>query len=111
MLQSSLLSNASKHFALNNTKVGMLGDFDLEPYYTASAPKLVKQYFNTVYIYKTSRVCWYNPLYIMRFFQLVPWKHESVGRVLSGHQLGKPSDVRRIISTHEGSFVFIIHPT
>ena len=32
----------------------------------------------------------------MRFSQLVPWKHQSVGRVLSGHQLGKPSDVRRI---------------
>ena len=44
----------------------------------------------------------------MRFSQLVPWKHESVGRVLSGHQLGKPSDVRWIMSTHEGSFVFII---
>ena len=24
--------------------------------------------------------------------QLVPWKHESVGRVLSGHQVGKPSE-------------------
>ena len=47
----------------------------------------------------------------MRFSQLMPWKHESVGRVLSRHQLGKLSDVRRIISTHEGSFVFIIHPT
>ena len=32
-------------------------------------------------------------------------------RVLSGHQLGKPSNVRWIITTHEGSFVFIIHPT
>ena len=30
---------------------------------------------------------------------------------VSGHQLGKPSNVRWIISTHEGSFVFIIHPT
>ena len=30
---------------------------------------------------------------------------------LSGHQQGKLSDVRQIISTHEGSFVFIIHPT
>ena len=30
---------------------------------------------------------------------------------LSGHQLGKASDVWWIISTHEGSFVFIIHPT
>ena len=48
---------------------------------------------------------------LRRFAQLVPWKHESVGRVLAGHQLGKPSDVLRIISTHEGSFVFIIHPT
>ena len=47
----------------------------------------------------------------MRFSRLVPWKHESIGRVLSGHQLGKPSDVRWIMSTHEGSFVFIIHPT
>ena len=46
----------------------------------------------------------------MWFSQMVPWKHESVGRVLSGHQLGKPSDVRRILSTHESSFVFIIHP-
>ena len=27
------------------------------------------------------------------FLQLVPWKHESVERVLSGHQLGNPSDV------------------
>ena len=53
----------------------------------------------------------YNPQYIMRFSRLVPWKHESVGRVLSGHQLGKPSDVRGIMSTHEGSFVFIIHAT
>ena len=52
-----------------------------------------------------------NPPYIMRFSQLVLWKHESVGRVLSGHQQGKPSDVRWIISTLEGSFVFIIHPT
>ena len=43
----------------------------------------------------------YNPLYVTRFSQLVPWKHESVGRLLSGHQLGKPSDVRQIISTHE----------
>ena len=42
---------------------------------------------------------------------MVPWKHESVEGVLSGHQLGKPSDVRQIISTHEGSFVFTIHPT
>ena len=32
-------------------------------------------------------------------------------RVLSGHPLGKPNDVLRIISTHEGSFIFIIHPT
>ena len=29
----------------------------------------------------------------MRFSQLVPWKHESVGQVLSEHQLGYPSDV------------------
>ena len=27
----------------------------------------------------------------MRFSQLVPWQHESVRRVFSGHQLGKPS--------------------
>ena len=27
----------------------------------------------------------------MRFSQLVPWKHESVGQVLLGHPLGKPS--------------------
>ena len=54
-------------------------------------------------------MCWYNPPYIMRFSQQVPWKHESA---LSGPQLGKPlSDVRWIISTHEGSFVFIIHPS
>ena len=31
--------------------------------------------------------------YIKRFSQLVPWKHESVGQVLSGHQLGKPSKI------------------
>ena len=37
----------------------------------------------------------------MRFSQQVPWKHESVRRVLSEHQLGKPSDVRRIMSTHD----------
>ena len=43
----------------------------------------------------------------MRFSQLVP---ESVRRVLSGRQLGKPSDVLRIMSTLEASFVFIIHP-
>ena len=30
--------------------------------------------------------------------RLVPWKHESIEQV-SGHQLGKPSDVWRIIST------------
>ena len=47
----------------------------------------------------------------MRFSQLVPWKHKSVGAVLSGHQLGKPSDIRLIMSTQKGSFVFIIHPT
>ena len=62
-------------------------------------------------LYKTIRVYWYNPPYIMRFSQLVPWKHEFVGRVFSGHQLGKPSDVWWIISTHESSFVFIIHQT
>ena len=33
---------------------------------------------------------------------------QSVGRMLSRHQLGEPSDVRRIIPTHVGSFVFII---
>ena len=38
---------------------------------------------------------------------MVPWKHESVGRVLSGHQLRKPSDVRQIISTHEGSLYLL----
>ena len=48
-------------------------------------------------------MCWYNPRYIMRFSQLVNWKQESIGRVLSGHQLGKPSDVQRIMSTHSGS--------
>ena len=48
---------------------------------------------------------------IMRFSQVVSWKHESEGRVLSGHQLRKPSDVLLIMSTHKGSFVFIIHPT
>ena len=42
--------------------------------------------------------------------QLLPWKQESVGLVLSGYQLGKPSDERWIMSTHEGSFVFIILP-
>ena len=34
-----------------------------------------------------------------------------VGRVVSGHQLGKPSDVPQILLTYEGNFVFIIHPT
>ena len=43
--------------------------------------------------------------------QLVPWKLESVERVLLGHQLGRPSDVPWIMSTHGGSFVFIIHPS
>ena len=43
----------------------------------------------------------------MRFCQLVPWKHESVGQVLSGHQLGKLSDVRQIISTHKGSLYLL----
>ena len=60
--------------------------------------------------YIRSDIIIYNPSYITRFSLLVPWKHESVGLVLSGHQLRKPSDVFRIISTHEGSFVFIIHP-
>ena len=46
-----------------------------------------------IYIHKTTRMCWYNPLYIKRFFQLVNWKQESVGWVLAGHLLGKPSDV------------------
>ena len=41
----------------------------------------------------------------MRFSQLVPWKHESVGRVLSEHKLGKPSDVGRIMSTQEGRLI------
>ena len=50
-------------------------------------------------IYKTTEV-----------FTAGAWKHESAGRVLSGPQLGKPSDVRWIMSSHEGSFVFIIHP-
>ena len=38
----------------------------------------------------------------MGFSQLVPWKHESVGRVLSGHQLVKPTgktDMRYVIRT------------
>ena len=39
-------------------------------------------------IYKYIMYTKYNPLYIMRFLQLVPWKHESIERVLSGHQLG-----------------------
>ena len=50
----------------------------------------------------------YNPLYITRFSELVPWKHES-DECLSGHQLGKLSDVQCIMSTNKGSFVFIIH--
>ena len=33
--------------------------------------------------------------------QLVPWKTSA-----SGHQLGKPSDMRWNMSTHKGSFVF-----
>ena len=32
------------------------------------------------------------------------------GRVLSGRQLGGPSDVRWIMSSHGSGFVFIIHP-
>ena len=44
----------------------------------------------------------------MRFSQLVPWKHESVGWVLPEPQLGKPRDVRWIISTQKGSFVFVV---
>ena len=47
----------------------------------------------------------------MRFSQLVPWKHESVGRVLSEPQLGTLSDVWGIMSTQKGSVVFILHPT
>ena len=43
----------------------------------------------------------------MRFSQLVPWKHESVERVLSEHQLGKPSDVRPIMSSNEGSLYLL----
>ena len=38
-------------------------------------------------------MCGYNLPYIMRFSHLVPWKHDSAERVLSGHHLGKPSDV------------------
>ena len=57
-------------------------------------------------IYKTARVCWYNPPDFMRFSQLVPWKHESVGRVLSEHQLGKPSEVLWIVS-HKGSLYLL----
>ena len=34
-----------------------------------------------------------------------------VGRVLSGHQLGKPTDVLRILLTYEGSFVFYNTPS
>ena len=33
------------------------------------------------------------------------------GRVLSGYQMGKPSDVRQTMSTYKASLVFIIHPT
>ena len=47
----------------------------------------------------------------LQYFTASAWNHESIGRVLSEHQLGKPNDVRRIMSSHEGSFVFIIHPT
>ena len=36
---------------------------------------------------------------------------QSIGRLFSGHQLGKPSDVRQIMSTHKSSLVFIIHTT
>ena len=45
------------------------------------------------------------------FYSWCPGSTSPVGRMLSGHQLGKPSDVLQIISTHEGSCVFIIHPT
>ena len=41
----------------------------------------------------------------MRFSQVVPY-----GLVLSGHQLGKPSDVRRNMSTHEGSVCIYYTP-
>ena len=51
-------------------------------------------------IHEIIRVCSYNPPYIMRFSQLA-----------LEAQLGKPSDVRWIMSTHEGSFVFIIYLT
>ena len=42
---------------------------------------------------------------------MVPWKHKSVGHVLSGHHLGKLSDIQCIMSTQKGTFVFIIRPT
>ena len=41
----------------------------------------------------------------MSFSQLVPRKHESVGRVLLGHQLGKQSDVQQIMLPHKGSVI------
>ena len=60
-----------------------------------------------IYIYAKPPDCVDTP-YIMSFSQLVPWKHKSVRQVLSGHQLEKTSDLRWIMSTNEGSFVFII---
>ena len=57
--------------------------------------------------YKTTLVCCYNLNYITRFSQLVPLKHSSYGLMLPGHQLWKPRDVRRIISTHSGGFVHV----
>ena len=54
----------------------------------------MSRYFVLVYTKPTECV---DPPYIIRFSQLVPWNHESIGRVISGHQLGKPSDVLQTI--------------
>ena len=46
----------------------------------------------------------------MRFSQLVPWKHESVGRVLSKHQMGKLVDaVPKITNVINDSLTNSIH--
>ena len=108
-IQNMASVSENKHFDVVNN--GFCNNHLRVESYIMWIQKIHKQRYEVLYIYKTTRVCWYDPLYILRFYQLVPWKHEYLGRVLSGHQLGKPSDVRRIISTHEGSFVFIIHPT
>ena len=62
-------------------------------------------------IYKATRVCLYDPPYITRFSQLLHWKHQSLGQVLSGHQLGKLSDHSGLCQQTIVVFVFIVQPT